>query len=176
LTSKGKAGAVATALCVSLGLAVVPVAGAYSVPGPPGSPGGPPTAPKGGSAFSQSVDHKAATSLAGYTGAELSKRKPKFTLPPAVGALAPATRGIGSDSAARIEFKSFSCSVSVGKSKLGSGSSRKGANSLTINFTNHGRLYLLHHNGDAIRLSVECTLVPKHGKKSTSTSTVVLDK
>jgi hypothetical protein len=175
LTGKGKIVAATTALSIALGLTVVPLAAAYKVPVPVGLPGGQPTPPSGGSTVSKSATKVAAVSLAGYTGAELSKLRPKVTLPSTVGAPAPAARSIGSDSAARIEFKSFSCLVRVGKSEIGSGASRKGANSLRINFTNHGRLYLNDHNGDAIRLGVKCTVVPTHGKKSTSTSFVVLD-
>jgi hypothetical protein len=159
LTSKGKIVAVTTALSIALGLTVVPLASAYNVPVPVGLPGGQPTPPKGGTSVSKSVTKAAAVSLAGYTGLELALRTPtvNFKFPSA---------------------GSVSCSVSVNKSKFGSGSASKGSKgykTFNINLTDSGRTYLYDHNGQAIPLSVTCAFAPEHGKKSTSTSTVVLD-
>lgn len=172
LTGKRSTIAVVAALCTGLGLTAVPLASAYSVPGPPGTPGGQPTAATGGSSASRSATHKAANALAGYTPLELSKLSPKVTLPSTI---APAILGMGADSTARAtSFAKVSCSVNVRKSELGSGSARNGAKSFRIQFTKHGVQYLRAHNGTAVSLAVKCTFVPKHGKKSTSTAKVVL--
>jgi hypothetical protein len=177
LTGKRRNIAVATALCTGLGLTAVPLASAYTVPGPPGTPGGQPIDPTGGSGASQAATLTAATALAGYTPSELSKLSPKVTLPPPADAPKLATLGIGADSAAKTgSYAKVSCSVDVRKSELGSGSARNGAKSFRIRFTKHGRQYLRTHNGDKVSLGVKCVFVPKHGKKSTSTSKVVLAK
>jgi hypothetical protein len=165
--------AVVAALGAGLGLTVVPLASAYEVPGPPGTAGGQPTAATGGSSASQSETETAATALAGYTALELSKLSPKVTLPSTDGTQV--TRGFGADSAARTgSFAKVSCTVGIRKSKIGQGSARSGAKSFRIHWTNHGRQDLRKDNGKALALSVKCTFVPKHGKKSTSTSKVVL--
>jgi hypothetical protein len=157
---KGKIIAAATALCITAGLTVVPVAGAYNVPGPPGSPGGPPTAPKGGSTSSKSLTKAVAVSLAGYTDLELALRTPSVTFKfPSAG--------------------SVSCSVSAGKTKIGSGSASKGSKgdeTFLVDLTNGGRMFLYDQNGQATSVNVKCTFTPHHGPTSTSTSTVVLDK
>jgi hypothetical protein len=168
--------AVAAALCTGLGLAAVPLASAYTVPGPPGTPGGQPIDPTGGSDASQAETLTAATALAGYTPLELSKLSPKVTLPPPADAPNLATLGIGADSARTGSYAKVSCLVSAHKSEIGSGSARNGAKSFRIHFTKHGRQYLRTHNGSKVSLAVKCTFVPKHGKKSTSTSKVVLAK
>lgn len=163
----------ASTLCIGAGLTAVPLASAYEVPGPPGTSGGQPTAPTGGSSASQDATHTAATALAGYTALELSKLNPKVTLPSTTNA--PAARGIGARSAAStVSYAKVSCSVNVRKSKIGSGSARNGAKSFRIHFTKHGRHFLRSHNAIALSLAVKCTFVPRHGKKSTSTSRVVL--
>jgi hypothetical protein len=159
LRGKRKIVPVVTGLCIALGLTVVPLASAYSVPTPVGLPGGQPTKATGGSSASKSVTKAAAVSMAGYTGLELALRTPsvKFKFP---------------------KPGSVSCSVSVGKSKFGSGSvsnGSKGSKTFPINLTDNGRMYLYNHNGQAISLSVKCAFTPNQGKKSTSTSTVVLD-
>lgn len=159
MTGKRKIVAVAVALCITLGLTVVPLAAAYKVPGPPGSPGGKPTRPTGGNKASKRLTKAAARSLAGYTGLELALQTPvvRFKFPKA-----------------GVAF----CSVSAGNIRIGSGSASKGSSgseTFGINFTNSGRMYLYTHNGQAISLTVTCSFVPKHGVKSTSTSTVVLD-
>jgi hypothetical protein len=175
LTGKRRIIAVVTALSAGLGLTVVPLASAYSVPGPPGTPGGQPTDATGGSSASQSETHTAATALAGYTALELSKLSPKVTLPSSVGTSARAIRPIGADSATRaLSYKKVSCAVNVRKSEIGSGSARNGARSFRIHFTKHGRQYLRQHNSTPTTLTVKCTFVPKHGKKSMSSSKVVL--
>jgi len=147
------------ALCITGGLTVVPVAGAYTVPGPPGTPGGQPTAPTGGSHASKGLTNAAATSFAGFTGLEVALRTPKvkFTFPKAGSVL---------------------CTVSAGGTQIGSGSASKGSagtESFLINLTDNGRMYLYTNNGTAISLSVTCSFNPKKGKTKTSTSTVVLD-
>jgi hypothetical protein len=156
---KGKIIAAATALCITAGLTVVPVSGAYSVPGPPGTPGGPPTAPKGGSTSSKSLTKAVAVSIAGYTGLELALRTPTVTFDfPKAGTVA--------------------CSASAGKTKIGDGSASKGSSgskTFDLDLTNNGRTYLYDHNGQAISLNVKCSFSPNHGVASTSTSTVVLD-
>jgi hypothetical protein len=173
LTGKGKVVAVATTVCIGVGLTAVPFASAYQVPGPPGTPGGQPTASTGGSSNSQNETDTAATSLAGYTGLELSKLSPKVTLPSTVGGQA--IQNLAADTAARsVSYAKVSCSVRVRKSEIGSGSARHGAKSFRIHFTNNGRRNLRNHNGTPMSLAVKCTFVPKHGKKSTSTARVVL--
>jgi len=159
LTGKGKIVAVITALCIALGLTVVPLAVAYKVPGPPGTPGGKPTKPAGGSRGSKKVTKSLATKLAGYTGAELALRTPVVSFKfPSAGSIA--------------------CSVTGGGITIGSGGAskgRKGRKTFKINLTKKGRTFLVAHNGKAISLNVACTFTPNKGKAKTSTSTVVLD-
>ena len=160
LTHKGKIVPIVTGLCIALGLTVVPVAGAYNVPGPPGTPGGQPTNAKGGSSTSKSLTKAAAVAFAGYTGLEVALRTPtvKFKFPAA---------------------GKVSCIAGVtGVLNFGSGSASndsKGSKTFNINLSNNGRTYLYDHNGQAISLDVKCSFVPKHGRSSTATSTVVLD-
>jgi hypothetical protein len=175
MSGKGKMIAVVTTLCVGVGFTAVPLASAYPVPIPVGFPGGQPTKPQGGSTASKSLTSTAATALAGYTGAELAKLSPKVTLPSAVGTTARAAHGIAADSAAKTgSYSKVSCAVNAAKSETGSGSAKNGAKSFRINFTKSGKKYLRSHSGKAISLAVKCTFTPKKGKKSTSTSKVVL--
>lgn len=167
--------AVVTTLCVGVGLTGVPLASAYPVPIPVGLPGGPPTKPQGGSTASKSLTSGAANALAGYTGAELAKLSPKVKLPPAVGTNLRATHGIVTGSAAKTApYAKVSCAVNAAKSEIGSGSAKNGAKSFRIHFTKSGKKYLRSHSGKAISLAVKCTFTPKKGKKSISTSKVVL--
>jgi hypothetical protein len=159
LTGKGKIIAAATALCITAGLTVVPVAGAYKVPGPPGSPGGKPTKPKGGSHTSKRLAESVAVQFAGFTGLELALRTPSetFDFP---------------------EAGSASCTASTGGSEIGSGSvssNSTGNQTFLINLTDNGRMFLYNHNGQAISVKIDCTFAPRHGRSSSSTATVVLD-
>ena len=96
---------------------------------------------------------------------------------PSLGATARVTHGIATDSAAKSgSYAKVSCAVNAAKSEIGSGSAKNGAKSFRIHFTKPGKKYLRSHSGKAISLAVKCTFMPTHGKKSISTSKVVLAK
>jgi hypothetical protein len=151
----GKYVARVAALCIAATLAFVPVAGAYKLPKPPGSPGGPPKPPKGGSKATKSVTTKVGNDLAGFTDAELAnvgKVTVNFSFPKA---------------------GTLSCTVSAGKTKLGSGSAtatKKTTKKLTITLSSNGKTFLRNHNGKATTLTISCTFKPTKGKSSTSTT------
>ena len=147
------------AICLTLGLVIVPAAGAYTVPGAPGTPGGKPTAPTGGSSISKSATKAAAQTIAGYTGLELALRTPSvnFFFPKA---------------------GKVSCTLKSGSQLIGSGTAskdKKGSKQFSVNLTNSGRTFLYNRNGTALSVSVKCTFDPLRGKPATSSSTVVLD-
>lgn len=151
----GKYVARAAALCIAATLAFVPVAGAYPLPKPPGSPGGPPKKPKGGTKTTKGVTTKVGNDLAGFTDLELAnlgKVTVNFTFPKA---------------------GTVSCTVSAGKTKLGFGSAtatKKSTKKLTIRFSSSGVAFLKKNNGKATQLTISCTFKPKKGKSSTSTT------
>lgn len=156
---KGKLAWILAAMFVAASFTAVPLAGAYSVPGAPGTPGGQPTKPKGGDSASKNVTSAAAQSIAGYTGLELALRTPSVTFKfPKAGVA--------------------SCTMSAGRTLLGSGSASKGSKgnkTFLVLLTNGGRTYLYNHNGQAVSVTVACRFSPDHGRSSKSTSTVVLD-
>ena len=159
LMDKGKRFLILAALCPVVGLAAAPLAAAYTVPGAPGTPGGKPTAPVGGTSGSKGATATAGTAIAGYTGLELALRTPSPKIYfPSAGAM--------------------NCTLAAGKIGLGTGNAtkdRKGSKNLNVYLSNNGRTYLYNHNGTAIAITVTCQFVPRHGKTSKSSSTVVTD-
>jgi hypothetical protein len=154
----GKYVARIAALCIAATLAFVPVAGAYKLPKPPGSPGGPPNKPKGGTTTTKGVTTKVGNDLAGFTDTELAKLGKvtvNFFFP-----------GPGT----------VSCTVKAGNTKLGAGTATatktKGTKKLTITFSSSGKTFLKNHNGKSTTLTISCTFKPKKGKSATSTTTL----
>jgi hypothetical protein len=149
------------AICVVGALAIAPAVGAYNVPGThPGQPGGPNTKPKGGKKVTKTNVGKVAGRMTGFTAAELAaKGSIHVTLHyPKAG--------------------QFKCSVSGASgsqtAKIGSGKSKNnhhGAKNITIIFSSSGIAFLDAHNLQGVLMTVSCTFKPKHGTKSTSTTT-----
>ncbi len=148
---------VATAVAA---FAVVPVASAYVIPGPPGTPGGPPTTATNGTGTSKGATNKVAKDAAGFTAGELA--------------------GKGSLDV-KVHFPKagkMTCGISAGSTKLGSGStkaSKAESKHLNVNFSSSGDGFLNAHNGDAVKLTVSCKFKPNSGTSSRSTATVVTD-
>jgi hypothetical protein len=154
----GRVAALCGALCIAATLAFVPVAAAYPIPKlKPGSPGGPPKPPKGGTGTTKGVAKKVGNDLAGLTDLELAK-------------LGKVTVNFSFPKAGTV-----SCTVTAGKTKIGSGSAtstatKKSSKKLTIKFSSSGVAFLKKNNGKATQLTISCTFKPKKGKSSTSTT------
>lgn len=150
-----------TVATAAVALATAPVAAAYVIPGPPGTPGGPPTSAQHGSGTSKGATSKVGDAVAGFTAGELAS-KGSFDV--------------------KVHFPKagkIGCSVKADGTKLGSGSAKATkaeSKTLTLTFSSSGVSFLSSHNGQAVTMTVSCKFTPKSGSSSTSSSTVVTDK
>jgi hypothetical protein len=151
-------------IVAALGLFFAGVAGAYTIPKPPGSPGGPPTKPSGGSGTTKSTATAVGNKLAGDTAGELAAQG-TFTVT--------VNFPFGGTALARV-----SAPNGVGEIGQGyAGRATKGSGPLSVTFTTKGKAYLNSVNGQAIKLTIKVTFTPnnKHKKAESSTTTVTTD-
>lgn len=150
-------------IVAALGLLVAGVAGAYTIPKPPGSPGGPPTKPSGGTGTTKPIATSVGSKLAGFTAGELAAQG-TFTIT--------VKFPFGGTALARVS------APNVGEIGQGfAGRATQGTGPLSVTFSSKGTAYLNSVNGQAVTLTIKVTFTPNntHHKAQSSTTTVTTD-